>query len=270
MQHGLDTLDLTRAHRHSRGAGVRIAVIDSNVDTNHEDLQGRIRRVKNFAGDTTVPDRHHGTAITSIIAANANNATGIVGIAPEARVELYVACWSEADSDVAVCDSFTLAKALDTLLERPPDILNLSLAGPSDSLVQRLLLHAHEHNVIVVAAHPAGKDSSQQFPANMDEVIAVGSSQSAEQGPGNPIRAPGEQILVALPDDNYDFRSGSSLAAAHVSGVIALMLSIAPGADASTIQSLLEESQRNTPAGRVSINACRALQFADPSLDCDG
>ena len=269
LQHGLDTLDLTQAHRHSRGQGVRIAVIDSNVDTNHEDLKGRIRRVEDFASNEAAPDRNHGTAVTSVIAASANNAKGIVGVAPEARVELYVACWSDAASDVAVCDSFTLAKALDTLLERPPDILNLSLAGPADALLQRLLLKAHESNVVVIAACPADRDPARQFPANMDEVIAVGSSDSTDRGSDGPILAPGEQILVAVPDNNYDFRSGSSLAAAHVSGVVALLLDISPNSDAARIHSLLEKSQRDSTAGQVSINACKALHLADQSLSCD-
>ena len=269
LQHGLDTLNLTQAHRYTRGQGVRIAVIDSNADTDHEDLKGHIRRMEDFASNGTAPDRDHGTAVTSVIAASANNAKGIVGIAPEAKIELYVACWSEARSDVAVCDSFTLAKALDTLLERPPDVLNLSLAGPADALLRRLLLQAHERNVIVIAAHPAGKDVSRQFPASMDEVIAVASSSSADRGPDRPILAPGEQILVAVPDNGYDFRSGSSLAAAHVSGVVALLLAISPGTDATTIQSLLEKSQLNTTAGKASINACKALHLADHSLTCD-
>ena len=269
LQHGLDTLDLTRAHRYSRGRGVRVAVIDSNADTDHEDLKGRIRRMKDFASDGAAPDRHHGTAVTSVIAASANNAKGIVGVAPEAKVELYVACWSDAASDVAICDSFTLAKALDTLLERPPDVLNLSLAGPADALLQRLLLKVYASNVVVIAAHPADRDPARQFPANMDEVIAVGSSNSTDRGSDGPILAPGEQILVAVPDNNYDFRSGSSLAAAHVSGVVALLLDISPDSDAARIHSLLEKSQRNTTAGHVSINACKALHLADQSLSCD-
>lgn len=269
LQHGLDTLDLTGAHQHSRGKGIRIAVIDSSADTNHEDLAGRIRRVENFAGKSVAADRHHGTAVASVIAASANNAKGMVGVAPEAKIDLYVACWSDPGSDIAICDSFTLAKALDTLLERPPHILNLSLIGPADPLLRRLLLHAYDRNVILVAARPIGNDASMSFPASMDEVIAVGSSTAAVGGMDWPIMAPGEQILVAVPDDDYDFRSGSSLAAAHVSGVIALMLAIAPGADASTIQSLLEESQRNTSAGQVSVNACKALHLADRSLSCE-
>lgn len=269
LQHGLDTLDLTRAHRYSRGRGVRIAVVDSNADTHHEDLEGQVRRVKDFAGSGAVPDRDHGTAVTSVIAANANNAKGMVGVAPEASVELYVACWSEAGSDSAICDSFSLAKALDTLLERPPDILNLSLVGPSDPLLERLLLHAHARNVIVVAARPADRDASRQFPSSMVEVIAVGSSRPAATASDQRILAPGEQILVAVPDNKYDFRSGSSLAAAHVSGVVALLLSISPDTDATTIHSLLSESQHGTRADQVSVNACKALHLADRSLSCE-
>ena len=269
LQHGLDTLDLSRAHRYTRGAGVRIAVIDSNADTKHEDLKGRIRRVKDFASRDAAPDREHGTAVTSVIAARANNAKGIVGVAPEAKVDLYVACWSEAGSDIAICDSFTLAKALDTLLARPPDVLNLSLAGPHDALVERLLLQAREQNIVMIAALPAGRAPSRQFPARMTEVIAVGSSNADGSGSDVPIFAPGEQILVALPDNTYDFRSGSSLAAAHVSGVVALMLALTPGSDAATIQAILEETQVRDPEGPTSINACRALQFADRSLDCE-
>lgn len=276
LQHGLETLDLTGAHRHSRGKGVRVAVIDSNADTDHEDLKGRVRRLKDFADDGANPDRFHGTAVTSVIGANANNAKGIVGVAPEANVELYVACWSDADSKSAVCDSFTLAKAIDTLLERPPDVLNLSLTGPADPLVQRLLLKAHERGVVMIAARSADQDRHENFPASMSEVIDVGSSirsvdhNSLDDGMTALIFAPGEQILVAIPDDAYDFRSGNSLAAAHVSGVVALLLAVAPDVQVSTIQSLLQQSQLRDENGHVSVNACKTLQLADHSLSCDG
>lgn len=268
LQHGLNSLSLNEAHRHSRGKGVRIAVIDSNADTQHEDLKGRVRRVENFAGNAPGIDRNHGTAVTSVIAARTNNARGIVGIAPEAKLELYVACWSQEDFETAVCDSFTLAQALDTLLENPPDVLNLSLAGPEDGLVRRLLLEAHRRGVIVVAADPRATTGSQVFPASMEQVIAVGSSGADDQGRGDSIFAPGEQILVAVPDDNYDFRSGSSLAAAHVSGVVALLLAITPDTDRSAILTVLRQSQTSTDDGRVSVNACAALRISDPSLSC--
>ena len=82
------------------------------------------------------------------------------------------------------------------------------------------------------------------------------------------VFAPGEQIMVALPGNEYDFRSGSSLAAAHVSGIVALLLSISPDSDAATIASLLERSQHDEGSGRVSVNACKVLELADGSLAC--
>jgi subtilisin family serine protease len=272
LQYGLDTLELTLAHRYSRGEGVRIAVIDSSADTDHEDLEGRIASVRDFSGDRNAPDQHHGTAVTSVIGASANNAKGIVGIAPEASIELYIACWSEPGAETAVCDSFTLAKALDSLLEKPPQVLNLSLVGPADPLLERLLLKAHEQAVVLVAARPAERSVRRAFPAMMDEVIDVGSSAPGTADAGLSLYAPGEQIIVALPGNEYDFRSGSSLAAAHVSGIVALLLSVSPDTDTSTITSLLERSQqRSQPgegAGPVSVNACKALQLADGSLTC--
>jgi subtilisin family serine protease len=102
----------------------------------------------------------------------------------------------------------------------------------------------------------------------MDEVIDVGRSSAGPGGAGLSIFAPGDQIIVALPGNTYDFRSGSSLAAAHVSGVVALLLSVSPDADASTIASLLERSQLDEGAGRISVNACKALQLADGSSPC--
>lgn len=268
LQHGLSLLSLTAAHRYSRGRGVRIAVIDSNADTGHEDLEGRVRRIEDFAGDAGRSDREHGTAVASVIGARANNARGIVGVAPEAKLELYVACWSQQDFETAVCDSFTLAQALDSLLERPPDILNLSLAGPEDALLRRLLVEAQHRDVIVVAAEPQPAAGPKGFPANMEKVIAVGSSGHRNPDSGHAILAPGNQILVALPNNSYDFRSGTSLAAAHVSGVVALLLAIAPNTGAGAIEAALRQSQAGTDEKLVSVNACAALRIAEPSLDC--
>ena len=269
LQHGLNTLNLTSAHRHSLGAGVRVAIVDGHADLDHEDLRGRIGSVEDFAKGNTSPDRHHGTAVTSVIAAHANNAKGIVGVAPQSTIELYVACWSSAIKPAAVCDTFSLAKALDTMLENPPQVLNLSLVGPPDPLLQRLLRKAHDEEIIIVAARPAGVAQARRFPASMDEVIDVGSSTLLAEGSRGPLYAPGEQILVAIPGNDYEFRSGSSLAAAHVSGVVALLLAIEPGADHTAVMAALTLSQRQPDGRAFSVDACKALQVASPKLACD-
>lgn len=274
LQIGLDILDIGAAHRISRGKGVRIAMIDSDADSRHEDLKGRLSKIEVFVRGNAVTDAEHGTAVASVIGANANNAKGIVGIAPEASLELYVSCWTEDGIDNAICDTFTLAKALDTLLDDPPDVLNMSLTGPFDPLLARLLDALQDAGVVMVAARPADVSNRNNFPASLEEVIGVGDSEPPPPESGSStqllqdIYAPGQQIMVALPNNSYDFRSGSSLAAAHVSGAIALLLAVSPHLPFASVLAFLRESQNVGATGAVSIDACVVLQLADPARSC--
>lgn len=265
LQYGLDLLGIAAAHRTSKGAGIRIAIIDSDADGMHEDLKGRIRRVGIFINRGESADRNHGTAVVSVIGAHSNNAIGIVGVAPEALLELYVACWSGGEARPAVCDSFSLSKALDAMLENPPDVLNLSLNGPYDPLLERLIRTVIEAGVIVVAAGPSLDRANRDFPSAMENVVGVGTTplhDSTEPVSNATLFAPGNRILVAVPTDRYDFRSGSSLAAAHVSGVVALLLAAAPGQSPETVRSILQRSQANAIGAMISVNACNALNIA--------
>ena len=277
LQHGLAQLDVSAAHAYSTGQGVRVAVIDSHADRDHEDLKGRIAAVRIYVDKRTSADQRHGTAVISVIGAIANNSKGIVGVAPEATIELHVACWHEADSDKAICDSFSLAKALDELANDPADVLNMSLTGPNDPLLRRLIEKVHQRGTIVVAAQPSVPHSAQGFPANIDQVIGVRSSgQESNQyrlaKVGNrdlqAVFAPGRQIMVAIPEGGYDFRSGPSIAAAHVSGVVALLLSDSPNLDDAAVQSLLWRSQSGAPSESISVDACQALRLMDGSRIC--
>lgn len=271
LQYGLDVLDIAAAHRMSTGAGIRIAIIDSDVDRSHEDLKGRVARIQEFINRGESTDRDHGTAVASVIGARSNNAIGIVGVAPEATLELFVSCWSGGVGRSAICDSFSLSKALDTMLENPPDVLNLSLAGPYDPLLERLINKATAAGVIVVAANPSDEQGQHEFPSTMPRVIGVGmvpAIESAERMSSATLFAPGNEILVAVPSNRYDFRSGSSLAAAHVSGVVALLLSAAPNQSPETILGVLQRSQATGMRSMISVNACNALNLAIASDEC--
>ncbi len=278
MQYGLEILDISAAHRSSLGAGVRIAIVDSHADVDHEDLKGRIRSIEVFSSTVETVDANHGTAVTSVIGARSNNALGIVGVAPEATLDLFVSCWHAAQGNAVVCDSFSLSKALDRVLEHPPQILNLSLTGPRDRLVGRLLDKAMEAGVIIVAASPSMRTPQNEFPSGMEGVIGIGRSINVDDlgadgqdvtddSRGDELFAPGDHIMVAIPNDQYDFRSGSSLAAAHVSGVIALLLAVAPDQSAQDVRSILLRSQSDL-SSHYSINACTALQLADQDIVC--
>lgn len=259
LQYVLDTLQIPQAHAWSTGAGTEITIIDTGADLEHPDLEAQIAAHHDFsaAGPDAFTTDTHGTAVAGIIAAAAGNGIGMIGVAPESRLTVLKACWYPEGGSAAVCDSFTLAKALEQVIGSSADVVNLSLTGPSDPLLSRLLGIVIEQGVSVVAA--ATTPAEAGFPAEVAGVIVAGSV--ADPGPpgdrrGRQVSAPGTDILVPAPAGGYDYASGSSLAAAHVSGVVALLLSRRPDLGLDEIATLLIDSQSTLSR---SVNACRAL-----------
>ena len=248
LQHNLDTLGLLEAHTLSRGDGARVTIIDTGADFRHPEL-GSIRSHHDFASRGDFAREAHGTAIAGVIGAASNNGVGIVGVAPEARLEVLRACWYPDGEDVAVCDSFTLAKALSHALESGSGVINLSLGGPTDPLLARLVSLALGRGKVVVSAAP----TQRGFPSDVPGVIVVGAE---EDGQVSRLSAPSVDILVPVPGGGFDYASGSSLAAAHVTGVIALLIAENPGLGRDDVADLLAGS-RGEDGG--SVNACRAL-----------
>ena len=197
-----------------------------------------------------------------MIAASTNNAIGMAGIAPDAKIFPMKACWQpRKDSDQAQCSSFTLAKAIDFVISEDIDIINLSLTGPNDPLIKRLLKLALEKHITVVAA--VGQDETRSFPANMRGVLAVKQAESRSVLENQQIlQAPGEKILGTTPGDQYDFFTGSSFSAAQVSGLIALIKERKPHLTNEKIYATLKDSApvfRNLHSQNSSVNACNAL-----------
>ena len=146
-------------------------------------------------------------------------------------------------------------------MELETEVINLSLAGPFDPLLSRLLDEAIRRGAVIVAAHPEGDVA---FPASHPRVIVAHSPAGpASTIPSYALAAPAEEILTTTPDSGYAFLSGSSLAAAHVTGVIALMMERAPSIDVESVASLLEQTAETT------INACRALEALSETTVCD-
>jgi len=221
LQHSLDELDIDRAHALSRGRGVRVAVIDSGVDATHPDLNGAVRTRRDFASSTIAAP--HGTEVAGVIAARGDNGAGIVGVAPDSELLDLHACWGDGNvNSAASCDSYSLAQALDFAITSTVDVINLSLAGPEDALLARLLAVAETRAICVVVAAPPPGDLTHGFPSSVPSVIVVGMSDSGARMGSARIRAPGSDVLTTFPGGRYDYASGSSLAAAHVSGIVAL------------------------------------------------
>ncbi len=227
LQAGFNALEIEKLHRSSTGRGVRIAIIDTGVDIDHPDLKGQIKSSENMGPeplDHNVADIH-GTAVAGILSARADNGIGIVGIAPEAEILAYRACWPDKPNSLAShCNSYTLALALNQAISHDSRIVNLSLSGPDDPLLRQLVEKALEKGIIVVAAVPA-KSQVGGFPANVPGVLAVGF-----EGGDNQVGfiAPGQDILTTVPHQAYDFMTGSSFATPHVAGVAALLLQLHP------------------------------------------
>jgi len=252
LQTNLVALGIARAHLRAQGAGVRIALIDTGVDSGHPDLRGRIAHRRSFiAASATAAASRHGTAMAGVIAAVANNHIGIVGIAPQAQLDVFEACWQLApDSDAAACTTFTLAQALAGALASGARLVNLSIAGPADPLLAALIAHGLKQGVTFVGP-VAGPH--EDFPAAIPGVISAG-------GTGHPLppgafAAPSEHVLTLRPAGQYDFVSGSSVAAAELTGVIALLMSASSARLTSAgIVSLLA----GTDSAAVDVNAALA------------
>jgi Subtilase family len=261
LQKNLDIMDVTGAHLWSRGEGVRVAIIDTGVDTTHPDLAGRVVKQENFVDGSKSSRDRHGTAVAGVIAAVENNSQGIVGIAPGARLYALRACWpSPRDDSRATCSTLTLAKAIAAAVEARVDIVNLSLTGPADPLLSRLVEVGLRRDMVFVGATPPNSDGSV-FPTGIPGVIGVDAA-GAKASADSVLFAPGSEVLTLVPDGRYDFLSGSSLAAASVSGGIALLLARDRNLRAENARDLLARSSRKVATSQgdaASVNLCAAM-----------
>jgi hypothetical protein len=263
LQRGFQQMDVADAHPWSRGEGVKVAIIDTGVDIQHADLRGSIAAAANFvdADDAQFRRDRHGTEMAGVIAAVANNREGIVGIAPNARLFIFKACWQQQlDADAARCNSFTLARALTAAFDMHAQVVNLSLAGPDDPLVGDLIREGLRRGVLFVGAAAEGS-AAEGGLLHQPGIIEVASAETHSASP-NALYAPGREILTLLPGGHYDFASGVSIATAQVSGVVALMLAKNPQLSAAAAYRLLRDTSSSLKADDGSVrgvDACAAV-----------
>ena len=214
----------------TRGKGVLIGMIDTPVDMTHNDLGNSLERI-NLITQGSKENLVHGTQVAGVIISQNPR----IGIAPDAKL-LAISAFSANPSKPSErnSDSSLVANALEKAIERKVDILNLSFAGGSDPVVDKLVETAVKKGIIVVAsAGNGGPSAKPAYPAALPGVIAVtavdkgeGVFRMANRGSYIDLAAPGVGIFTTAPDNSFSVSSGTSLATAHATGVIALLLSV--------------------------------------------
>ena len=253
---------LDEMHKVSTGSGVRIAVIDSAADVTHPDLLGRIDTERNFVDAREHVAEAHGTAVAGIIGARADRGAGVVGIAPQSRLLALRACWEESAART-LCSSFTLAQALQFAVADDAQVINMSLSGPDDPLLARLIDAAIERGATVVGAvDDAAADGG--FPASHRGVLAV----SDRSGKTSVLSVPGDDVPAPAPGGRWNFVSGSSFAAAQMAGAVALVDSVAPASAMRQSAAWIRFPASSADGTAGYVDVCATLQRSAPMLSC--
>lgn len=247
---------LAELHQVATGRGVRVAVVDSGVEAGHPDLAGQVVLNANFVDEGAPPAEGHGTAVAGIIAARADNGVGIAGVAPQARLLALRACWQAAAAQT-LCSSLGLAKALYAAIQQRADIINMSLGGPPDRLLGLLLDEAQARGATVVAALPG---AGAPFPASHPGVVVVG---AVPPRPDGVVLAPGRDVPSTLPGGGWGLVTGSSFAAAHASGLLALAREVGGARRGPPLQDFVTLAD-----GRIDSCATLARQAGGHGLVC--
>jgi hypothetical protein len=234
---------------------LRIGMIDSSVDLDHPALAKSHIQSRSFASEGASLPSYHGTAIASIIAADSAD---FVGIAPHS--EVYAAAVFEQDPQRGeIASTVSLVRALDWLISSGVDVVNISLAGPPNRLLEAALQRAAERDVMILAAAGNGGPVAQpMYPAAYPTVVAVTAVDTdgrvfrlANRGDYLDISAPGVDMRHARAGGGYAASSGTSFAVPFATTAVARLRALQPGSD--VLAMLYGSAQDLGPPGRDSI-----------------
>jgi filamentous hemagglutinin family protein len=269
-QYALGKLGLIDIHRQLKGSNISIAVIDSQIDVKHPDLEGDIAAEFDAVGAPDQPHAH-GTGMAGAIAAHRR----LMGIAPAARIYAVHAFSSGAAS--AESTTFNILKGLEWAAEKGVRVINMSFAGPRDPSMERALKAAHDKGIVLIAAAGnAGPKSPPLYPGADPNVIAVTATDvddklfnGANRGKYIAVAAPGVDILVPAPDNTFQLTTGTSVASAEVSGIAALLLERNPALGPEDVRKILTASahrlgkgDRDDDFGSGLVDPSKAVQTA--------
>lgn len=233
----------------------RIAILDTGVDSNHEDINDRFVSIDNKHNSDK---QSHGTHCAGIAASVSNNNTGIASFSPSNDFVEVTSVKVLSDqgwgTDRGIIDGIIEAADNDA------DVISLSLGGPSSESKRRAFSEAVKYAnksgaIVVVAAGNETQDATKVSPANAEGVITVSAVDESlniasfsnwitniEMG----IAAPGVNILSTIPGDKYQAYSGTSMATPYVAGLLGLMKSIKPDLETKEAYEILKSTGKQT------------------------
>lgn len=224
---------------YTSSGGPAIAVIDTGIDTNHEDLVGRIDTANSscFLGLLCLlggfeDDHGHGTHVSGIAAASTNNAKGVAGVAFNTTIMALKAC-----DLVGSCPTSATSGALNWARTHGAKVVNMSFGGSGNSqTLQTAVQQAHAAGLVLVAAAGNNGNATLNYPAAYNEVISAAATDSNDNrasfsnaNADVELAAPGVSVLSSYLTGGYTTLSGTSMASPHVAGLAALLRGQNPG-----------------------------------------
>ncbi len=246
LQYALPKMRVPAAQALFNGRGMSVAVINSSVDINHPSLRNaNVTVIDAIKHGIDGPDMH-GTAITGIIAGSGD----MTGIAPAAKIFAVRAFAPEHLGERATTDTEALITAIDEAFVKGARIFNMSFAGARNQLVLDEIDACFQKGaVFVAAAGNEGPDAPPAYPAAYEKVIAITATDEsdaiydrANRGGYVLAAAPGVDILAPVTGQGFDYLSGTSFAAAHVTGIIALLMESNPHLTPDNLRQVLVEA----------------------------
>ena len=259
------------------GGGVKIGIVDTGIDQIHPELSGKTTDCADAVGGVVlegacVDDSLHGTHVAGTIAAKANNATGVAGVAFNASLVICKGLRGGAGvgltSDIANCITWTHSKGA--------KVISMSLGGGASTTLQTAVANAWEGGAatgsVLVAAAGNDGNSTVSYPAGYAQVVSVAATDHSDAkasfsntNADVEVAAPGVNVLSTIPGGQYAELSGTSMATPHASGVAGVLWQLFPTDTAAGIRSRLSSAIDDLgPAGRDSsfgfgrVNLCKA------------